>query len=69
MIPAFVTALLALSSTARPSTTQTTMPESKPRPSMLPCGTRGECPPGSQCLKLFQSFGVCVLEAEVQHTT
>ena len=64
MSPAFITALLALSSSPKPSTTQTTVPgpEPKPRPRMLPCGTRGECPPGSQCLKLFQSFGVCVLE-------
>lgn len=63
MSPAFVTALLALSSSARPSTTRpTTHKIEKPRPRMLPCGTRGECPPGSRCLKLLQSFSVCVLE-------
>ena len=64
MVPAFITALLALSSPTAPASMSRVAHQqtSKPRPRMLPCGVNGECPPGSRCLKLFQSFGVCVVE-------
>ena len=31
-------------------------------PRMLECGSGGECPKGSMCLKLIGKYGVCVVQ-------
>ena len=61
---AFITTLFALS--APTSRTTTTATKNQPRPRMLPCDDKGKCPAGSQCLKLFSKFGVCVLDDQTR---
>ncbi|CAM9157483.1 unnamed protein product [Ectocarpus sp. 12 AP-2014] len=74
--PGFITALLAMSSpSSSAQTSQPTQPPAqpstplqyRPRPGMLPCDKDGKCPVGSQCLKLFANYGVCVLENVYDH--
>lgn len=60
----FITTLLAISS--RPSLQQTKPHTSEIRPAMLRCDSQHKCPRGSQCLKLFANYSVCVLDDQTR---
>ena len=64
VLAAFVSALSLFSSnTPRALQAQNSASpgHGKKYPAMLPCGPKGECPAGCVCVKLFGTYGVCVV--------
>jgi len=71
LLAAFVSALSVLSSSSPALRAHNDAPTGRDSgrdsgrdrkyPAMLPCGPKGECPPGCVCMRLFGTYGVCVV--------